>query len=127
MGGPVAAGTRYAVGEIGPELFVPNVGQPSMIGVGGQETRSFPTSGMVIPNHLVDAFTGVESGMRAHAEAVAAQGQARGRVRGGGGNVYHGDTVTLNVHGSDGMSARDLMDEAARMLDRRERDRAERR
>lgn len=52
-GGPVAAGGTYMVGELGPELFIPNVGSPSMVGAGGPEIRNFSTSGMIIPNHLV--------------------------------------------------------------------------
>ena len=52
-GGPVAAGGTYMVGELGPELFIPNVGSPSMVGAGGPEVRSFNTSGVIIPNHLV--------------------------------------------------------------------------
>ena len=52
-GGPVAAGTTAVVGEIGPELFVPNVGSPKLIGAHGPEVRDFGTSGVIIPNHLL--------------------------------------------------------------------------
>lgn len=56
MGGPVAGGQSYLVGEIGPELFVPNVGEPQMVGVGGMEIRDFHTSGTIIPNALVGSY-----------------------------------------------------------------------
>lgn len=54
MGGDVIAGQRYMVGEIGPELFVGRDGV-QMIGENGPEVRSFPTAGIVIPNHLLGA------------------------------------------------------------------------
>ena len=58
-GGPVrqrgrtlsAMGKRmYKVGEKGREMYVPNQGQPSMVGVGGPEVRSFPEDGYIVPN-----------------------------------------------------------------------------
>ena len=56
MGGPVDAGQSYLVGEIGPELFVPNVGEPQMIGTRGMELRDFNASGVIIPNALVGSY-----------------------------------------------------------------------
>lgn len=56
-GGPVDAGTKYTVGEIGKELFVPNNGQrPYMIGRNGMETRSFANSGVIVPNHMLGLY-----------------------------------------------------------------------
>ena len=56
-GGPVAAGQTYLVGEIGPELFVPNGGgEPQMVGMGGMELRDFHASGTIIPTSLVGAY-----------------------------------------------------------------------
>lgn len=52
-GGPMSAGT-YLVGEAGPELVVPDVGAPFMVGQGGMEIRDLP-SGVMVPNHLLDA------------------------------------------------------------------------
>ena len=52
-GGPVTAGLRAVVGEVGPELFVPNIGAPRIIGRDGPDVESFATSGFVIPNHLM--------------------------------------------------------------------------
>lgn len=53
QGGPVAAGTKALVGEIGPELFVPNTGRPRVIGADGPEIRDFAQAGVIIPNHLM--------------------------------------------------------------------------
>jgi hypothetical protein len=61
MGGDVAAGTTALVGEIGPELFVPNVGSPRMIGEDGPEIRDFATSGVIIPNHLLAPAMAVQA------------------------------------------------------------------
>lgn len=59
MGGPVSAGWRGWVGELGPELFVPNIGEPRMVGEGGPEVRGFSQSGYVIPAHLTPQVSGV--------------------------------------------------------------------
>lgn len=56
-GGSVSAGMTALVGEIGPELFVPTVGSPRIIGADGPEIRDFHTSGTVIPNHLLATVT----------------------------------------------------------------------
>ena len=53
MGGPVMAGKRYLVGELGPEAFLSNTGQISMIGKTGPQLMDFTQSGTVIPNHLL--------------------------------------------------------------------------
>ena len=53
MGGPVTPGLTALVGEIGPELFVPAIGRPRVIGADGPEILDFHTSGTVIPNHLL--------------------------------------------------------------------------
>jgi hypothetical protein len=49
-GGPVWTGQRFLVGEVGPELYVGASGRTEMIGVGGQEHRTFPEAGWVVPN-----------------------------------------------------------------------------
>lgn len=56
-GGPVTSGGTYIVGELGPELFIPTVGRPSVIGADGPEIRDFRTAGQVIPNHLLATVT----------------------------------------------------------------------
>ncbi len=65
-GGPVMPGSNYLVGEIGPELFVPNAGEPRMVGMGGPEVRDFHTSGTIIPTAMVGSY------MASHAAQVAA-------------------------------------------------------
>ena len=60
-GGPVNAGQTALVGEIGPELFVPNAGNPRMVGVGGPEVRDFHTSGTVIPNVMIGTYMAAQA------------------------------------------------------------------
>lgn len=72
-GGPVAAGQTALVGEIGPELFIPNTGNPQMVGQGGPEIRDFHTSGVVIPNFLVGSYMAAQAAGGA-ATAVASAG-----------------------------------------------------
>lgn len=55
FGGPVTAGEQYIVGEAGPEAFLGSNGMFQMIGVHGQEHRTFPQDGIVIPNQAVTA------------------------------------------------------------------------
>ena len=60
-GGPVRRGGRqtlsamgkpmYWVGEKGPEKYVSESGQSSMVGLGGPEVRTFPEDGQIVPNH----------------------------------------------------------------------------
>ena len=60
-GGPVRRGGRqtlsamgkpmYWVGEKGPEKYVSESGQSSMVGMGGPEVRTFPEDGQIVPNH----------------------------------------------------------------------------
>lgn len=57
MGGPVAPGSTYLVGEIGKELFVPsNGGAPKVIGANGMGLMNFNTPGVVVPNHMLAAY-----------------------------------------------------------------------
>lgn len=56
-GGPISAGDRSVVGEIGPEMFVPFSGAPQMLGEHGAEIRTFNQSGVIIPNHLLSAMS----------------------------------------------------------------------
>lgn len=51
LGGPVAAGQRYLVGEVGPEVYVSHGGTRTLIGAHGPERRRFPADGHIIPNH----------------------------------------------------------------------------
>ncbi len=56
-GGPVLAGRRYMVGELGPEAFLRNNGSMSIVGKSGPEILDFKSSGTIIPNHLLGAIT----------------------------------------------------------------------
>lgn len=77
-GGPVDANTKYTVGEIGKELYVPNVGKPQMIGTHGQEQRSFASAGTIIPNHLLGMYEKMQA---ANAKAMAEMSNAsRARI-----------------------------------------------
>ncbi len=49
-GGPVHKVNPYIVGEKGPEEYVPKHGKPEMIGMQGEEMRTFPQKGKIIPN-----------------------------------------------------------------------------
>ncbi len=60
-GGAVMAGQTALVGEIGPELFVPNAGDPRMVGVGGPEVRDFHTSGTIIPNVMIGTYMAAQA------------------------------------------------------------------
>ena len=82
MGGPVTPGLTALVGEIGPELFVPAIGRPRVIGADGPEILDFHTSGTVIPNHLLvpavaaaaaPAPVAVPSGPGVHIENLTVQ------------------------------------------------------
>ncbi len=70
-GGPVSPGEAYNVGEIGPELFVPKFGRPAVVGADGPEVRDFPTSGFIVPNHLLEA--GVQQSTTVVRERVVEQ------------------------------------------------------
>lgn len=72
MGGPVLAGKRYLVGELGPEAFLSNTGQLSMIGKSGPQLMDFNKSGTVIPNHLLSAIT--NAGDKNHKAMMALAG-----------------------------------------------------
>lgn len=78
FGGDVAMGTTYTVGEIGPELFVPNVGTPELIGKDGMTSFTPSSAGYVVPSYVLDALNAMESKMAgtvsdspSHAESTA--------------------------------------------------------
>jgi hypothetical protein len=54
-GGPVETGTRYTVGELGPELYRDVMGRIEVVGAHGQEQRTFPTRGEILPNPVYEA------------------------------------------------------------------------
>ena len=107
MGGPVSAGT-WNVGELGPELFVPKSGRPSVVGADGPEIRDFDRSGFIVPNHLLEAGASQSTVVR---ERVVVESAPRGPL-----------VENLVVR-----SEADAMRELQRMMDREERIKRERR
>jgi hypothetical protein len=98
-GGPVAAGTTYTVGEIGPELYVPgNGGEPYMIGEHGMEDRMFPSSGTIVPSFMLDTFKRLQQTMERDGENMSRELQPAGR----GGDTYneYNYEVNVGVHGT---------------------------
>lgn len=83
-GGPVFAGQRYLVGEAGPEAFVSKGGAVKMIGLHGQEYRTFGSDGVVIPNHAL-------------AETVPAGGRRSPYSDGDGSATYAVNIGTINA------------------------------
>lgn len=107
-GGTVTVGRPTIVGELGPEMFVPNVGSPRMIGEHGPELTRFATPGVVIPNHLL----------------AAAPAAPNVRVTVPDAGRWTGPAVQeMHVHGDPAAGIR----EAERMIAQRERVAAERR
>ena len=80
MGGPVLAGHPYTVGEIGPELFVPNVGSPRMVGTNGPEVRDFHTSGTIIPTQMVGTYVAATTAENARTATNAPSGVQIGEL-----------------------------------------------
>jgi hypothetical protein len=61
-GGPVTSGRIYTVGELGPEAFIGKSGNMTMIGVNGQQQKTFSEDGWVVPNsQLATAMAGMAS------------------------------------------------------------------
>ena len=79
-GGPIAAGNTYMVGEIGPELFVPNVGLPQMVGASGPEIRDFHTSGTIIPTQMVGTYVAATTAENARTATNAPSGVQIGEL-----------------------------------------------
>ena len=87
-GDPVFAGSKYLVGERGPEALLTASGV-EMIGTHGSEYRTFADDGFVIPNHaLPTAEVPVSTSARASAEYL--------ETSSGGGTVYIG-TINANT------------------------------
>lgn len=76
MGGPITAGTTSWVGELGPELFVPSVGSPKMVGQSGPEIRDFHTSGTIIPADMVGSYMAAQTASLAAVSAAPAAAAA---------------------------------------------------
>ena len=48
---PMMSKPQYLVGEAGPEMYVPDQGQPFMVGMGGPSVFAPPQDGHIVPNH----------------------------------------------------------------------------
>ena len=109
-GGPVFAGSKYLVGERGPEALLTASGV-EMIGTHGSEYRTFADDGFVIPNHaLPTAEVPVSTSARASAEYL--------ETSSGGGTVYIG---TINAH-----TPMDVVREVQRGVEKAQRNSKER-
>ena len=109
-GGPVFAGSKYLVGERGPEALLTASGV-EMIGTHGSEYRTFADDGFVIPNHaLPTAEVPVSTSARASAEYL--------ETSSGGGTVYIG---TINAH-----TPMDVVREVQRGMEKAQRNSKER-
>lgn len=75
-GGPVQAGQSYVVGEVGTEKFVGAGGIEKTIGAGGPEMFTPPTSGMVIPHHMLGVLDAAEGYLQSALNASQASANA---------------------------------------------------
>lgn len=83
-GGPVAAGSKNLVGEIGPEAFVSSSGRVKGIGMHGPEFRDFGQSGYVVPHHVL--ATGINDGT----VPTGVMKRLENAMASGGGNAFAG-------------------------------------
>jgi phage-related protein len=98
-GGPVAAGQQYTVNEIGPEMFVPKTGTPSIIDGGVNPSWTAPGEGMIIPNFMLRAMENTDALMR---KQVASQEKMSVPTMGGGRQEVHQHT---HIHEGDELNA----------------------
>ena len=134
-GGPVEAGQKYTVGEIGREMYVPNNGAPpQLIGTNGMEERSFPTSGMILPSYMLDAFDRMNAGIErrmARSGAGTKDGMSAAEIRelvNASGNVTNNYDVTLVIpQGTPLNTEADIEKAVYKALARLEQDKKERR
>jgi phage-related protein len=127
-GGDVKAGTKYTVGEIGPELYVPKTGKPQMIGTGGIEARSFNNDGFIVPSFMLGAFKSLERGLEsvnANEPGLAAREIAAIAAASGGTTHEHYYDVDVIIQGNVKEEV-DIERAVKRAIDKAERDRRER-
>jgi hypothetical protein len=132
-GGPVVPRQTYQVGELGPELYVSRGGRSEMIGVHGQETRTFPMPGKIIPNHelpsnvINNSSVGLSSSdMREFSSAMAGR-TATVTSRRRHNNEYMAPTnATINIGTVNAKSDIDIARAVKRGIADAERDRRER-
>jgi len=132
MGGPVEAGGKYLTGELGPEIFMDQMGNTRMLGQFGPRVEQFTKPGFVIPNHLMDAFGGIEDSMRR--QQAAMKSRSEGNVLATVGRntqtteVYEGDSYDVDVHFHGKVDSEiDIERTIKRTIKKVERDKRERR
>ena len=126
MGGPVLAGKRYLVGELGPEAFLSNSGQLSMIGKSGPQLMDFNKSGTVIPNHLLSAIS--NAGDKNHQAMMALAGGTKSIPSNKGNSNNNGDlSVSIGNITVNQASDFDVVRAVRKGIVEAERDRRERR
>lgn len=133
-GGPAVPGQKYMTGELGPEIFVDMAGRTKMLGQFGPETNVFSQPGVVIPNHLVGAFQGLQASMDRQQQRLANRTKEPAMAAVASGKqapaVVEGDThyhVTTTIHSAGNVD--EMMVERAirKTIKAVERDRRERR
>lgn len=104
MGGPVASGATHLVGEIGPEAYVSSTGTIKPIGMHGPEVMKFPSSGFVVPNHVLGGVRdpSVPDNVMRRLEGALAGSGDQGYATGGYQKSGSGSTQTYMQDG-DGM------------------------
>lgn len=115
-GGPIFAGDRSWVGELGPEMFVRPGMAPEMIGVNGPTIMDFHSDGMIIPNHMLPE--------EATAGSVrSAPMQVSSSIHTGGGGA--GNAINIaNVNMTQEMDLTRELVRAQRAMERDKRERA---
>lgn len=93
-GGPVVAGSKYTVNELGKEAFLSASGRLSMINAPSYGTWKAPSSGTVIPAHLTKKLDIPTGGANIN-NAALLNGSMAGRR--GISTVSNGDTISNNV------------------------------
>lgn len=85
-GGTVTSGMTAMIGEVGPEAFVSSTGKVTPIGLNGPDIMKFPTSGYVVPNHVLagHADASVPGNVMKQLEAATMGGGGRREAAHGG-------------------------------------------
>ena len=138
-GGPIAAGTKSYVGELGPEAFVTHTGKVEMIGQNGMELRQFNKPGYIVPNHVLGGVpdSSVPRGVMdklirsvtPNGPTMGTHNNAQGRTRLSQ-DTYMQDTgklagnnYTININGGSGGEIRAAVVAAIRDVERSRKER----
>lgn len=126
MGGPVDAGQKYLVGEIGPEAYVSGSGHVSLIGARGPEVRAFPSDGYIIPNHMLGSVQSrIDSDdMNSLTSALATRTSSRSSS--GSGEYQIGGSPVVHIGTINAQSEFDVIKAVKKGIAEAERNRRER-